>query len=230
MKKNNLSKVVIDIETVGKDLSELDSLALESIEREAKRQNYDQESKAMKTSLSPLTGQVVVIGMYNPDTQKGRIYYQNGGKVTDNVNKDGIEYICGEEEEILKAFWEKIQKYNSIITFNGRDFDIPYLMIRSAIHKIKPTRNLLPNRYASIPLHVDLKDQMTFYQGWRGLCSLHFFCKAFGIASPKEGEVTGYNVKEYFKKGEYLKIAEYNLMDLIATAGLYEYWEKYIRN
>jgi 3'-5' exonuclease len=226
---NKLTKVVLDIETVGKDFNDLDPIAQETLEKEAERKGFDDQAKEMQTSLSPLTGEVVVIGLYNPDSRKGQIYYQNGGQTTDNVEREGITYIAGDEKAILTAFWQNIRRFSSVITFNGRSFDVPYLLIRSAVNKIKPTRNLLPNRYASVPVHIDLKDLMTFYQGWKGMSSLHFFCKAFGIPSPKEGEISGYSVKKFYQGGDYMKIAEYNLQDLKATAELYRYWEQYLR-
>ena len=39
-------------------------------------------------------------------------------------------------------------------------FDCPFLMMRSAILGVKPTRNLMPNRYYMT--HIDLLDQLTF--------------------------------------------------------------------
>jgi hypothetical protein len=225
----NSTKVVVDIETVGKDLKNLDKITREYLEKQARRQNYTKEETEMKTSISPLTGEAVVIGMYNPGTQKGQIYYQAPGKKYKPYNKKGLEFIQGTEKEILELFWKNIKRFSSLITFNGRSFDIPYLITRSAIHKIKITKNLLPPRYTSAPAHVDLLDQMTFYQPWRGLGTLHQFCQAFNIKSPKEGEVDGYTVKKAFKDKKFKEIAEYNLQDLKATAELYEYWERYMR-
>jgi hypothetical protein len=49
------------------------------------------------------------------------------------------------------------------------------------------------------------------------------------ITSPKVGGVTGDDVAELFKNKEYLKIAQYNTRDLVATKELYEYWDKFMR-
>ena len=138
------------------------------------------------------------------------------------------------EAEILKNFWEQVKFYDEFITFNGRGFDIPFLMIRSAIHKIKPTKNLLSNRYLNNQFggakHIDLQDQFQFYGatwGKRGY-NLHMFCQAFGIKSPKNAGVSGSHVKEMFDQGEYERIARYNVDDIRATAALYNYWQKYM--
>jgi uncharacterized protein YprB with RNaseH-like and TPR domain len=52
------------------------------------------------------------------------------------------------------------------ITFNGRSFDAPFLIVRSAVHRIKPSVNLIPNRYDKY--HIDLFDQLSFYGVSRG--------------------------------------------------------------
>ena len=71
-----------------------------------------------------------------------------------------------------------------IITFNGRGFDCPFILIRSAVHKIKPTKDLMPNRYNGV--HIDLLDQLTFYGASRRKFSLDMWCKTFGIKAPKK--------------------------------------------
>jgi len=59
--------------------------------------------------------------------------------------------------------------------------------------------------------------------------NLHMWCRAFGIKSPKADGVSGDDVGALFKDKEYVKIAEYNVGDLKATAELYTYWNNYMR-
>ncbi len=106
------------------------------------------------------------------------------------------------------------------------------MLIRSAVHKIKPTVNLMFNRYLSSqygPKHIDLLDQLSFYGAVRRKGNLHLYCQALGIKSPKAAGITGDDVGQLFKDKEYKKIAEYNSWDLIATAELYEVWKEYIQ-
>jgi len=219
-------KIIIDIETIGRDFDSLDEISKEYILRYAET---EEEIQAAKEGLgfSPLTGEIVTIGMLNPDTERGAVYFQSPEILQEPVERDGIEYIPDTEAGILRRFWDAVKFYDQIITFNGRGFDAPFIIMRSAIHKIKPTKDLMPNRYSLA--HVDLLDLLTFYGAVRRKFSLHMWCKAFGIKSPKEEGVTGYEVHELFKKKEYLKIAEYCVRDLHATRQLYEYWDKYIR-
>jgi predicted PolB exonuclease-like 3'-5' exonuclease len=138
-----------------------------------------------------------------------------------------------EEKEMLEKFWQGVKNYKEFVSFNGRQFDVPFLIIRSAINKIRPSLNLMSNRYLKFQnygiKHIDLQDQLAFYGAVRRKGNLHLYCNAFGIRSPKSEGVSGDDVGRLFKNREYRQIAEYNSWDLIATAELYERWEKYIK-
>ena len=47
---------------------------------------------------------------------------------------------------LLREFWKLVREAGTIVTFNGRGFDGPYLMIRSAILGVEPSRNFVPYR------------------------------------------------------------------------------------
>jgi DNA polymerase elongation subunit (family B) len=232
-----MNKLVFDIETAGEQFEKMDEVSQELLEtRFRKRAKDDKEFSEAKESLSFFaeTAQIVAIGMLNPDTQKGAVYYQ--GPESQPLSGKEIGYIpCSSEKQVIKNFWENCMNYDEYITFNGRTFDIPVLMIRSAINGIRPTRNLMLNRYLGSQQyvnyrHVDLFDQLSFDGARYGnTLGLHFWARAFGIASPKEGELTGDKVTEYFRQGQGLDIAKYCMNDVIATAALYEKWNKYLR-
>jgi DNA polymerase elongation subunit (family B) len=219
-------KIVIDIETIGSDFESFDELSKEYLLKYAETAD---DIKAVKEGLgfSPLTGEIVAIGMLNPDTDKGAVYYQSPEVLQEPLIEDEIEYISDTEAGILKKFWEIVRHYDQIITFNGRGFDAPFILVRSAIHKIQPTKELMPNRYSHS--HADLLDLLTFYSAVRRKFSLHMWCNAFGIKSPKEDGVTGHEVPDLFRQKEFLKIAKYCVGDLYATKELFEYWNKYVR-
>lgn len=226
-----MSRVIFDIETVGIDFDSLDPYTQEYLLRWA---DTEDEAEKIKESLSlyPLTGEIVSIGMLNPDTNRGAVYFQAIGDIPLPFEEDGIKYESGTESDILNKFWNNIKAYDKFITFNGRTFDCPFIMIRSAINRIKPTRDLLPNRYSG--QHIDLLDQLTFYGTSKRRFSLDMWCKTFGIKSPKspneKGEaITGNDVKRLFQSGRYIDIARYCLRDLLATKELYFIWENYIK-
>jgi len=218
--------LVIDIETIGMDFDSFDATTRDYL---LKYTETEEEAAAVKEGLglSPLTGEIVAIGMLNPDSNKGAVYYQSPDVMQENMEIEGIEYIADTEAGILGRFWEAVKHYDRVITFNGRMFDAPYILMRSAVHKLHPTKDLMPNRYSLS--HCDLLDLLTFYGAVRRKFSLHMWCKAFNIKSPKEAGVTGNEVPGLFKQGKFLQIAKYCAGDLYATKELYEYWDKYIR-
>jgi predicted PolB exonuclease-like 3'-5' exonuclease len=99
-------------------------------------------------------------------------------------------------------------------------------MIRSAMHKIKPSKNFIKNRYDSSS-HIDLLEQFTFY-GITKKFNLDFYCHAFGIESPKSKGITGMEVKELYKAGKVKEIAVYCGEDVRATYELYKIWEEFL--
>src|SRR3989344_5413766 len=145
-----------------------------------------------------------------------------------------VKFKALSEADMLNKFWELAQRYDEFISFNGRSFDVPWLMVRSAVHGIRPSKDLLSNRYTSLQKfgakHIDLLDQLTFYGAVnRQKGNLHMWSRAFGIKSPKAEGVMGDDVAFLFDKKQYLKIAQYNVGDLRATRELYQKWEKYLK-
>ena len=219
-------KLVVDIETIGKDFDSFDEMTQEYLLKFAQT---DDEIKAVKEGMgfSPLTGEIVAIGLLNPDTDKGAVYFQSPELLQEPLEEEGIEYIADTEAGILRKFWDTVKYYDQVITFNGRSFDAPFLLIRSAVHRIHPTKDLMPNRYNLS--HVDLLDLLTFYGAVRRKFSLHMWCRAFGIKSPKEEGLSGYEVSDLFRAQQYLTIARYCTGDLYATKELFGYWNNYVR-
>lgn len=226
-------KLIFDIETIGVEFETLDKISREYIEKYTEDEEELEEAKE-RLGFSPLTGEVVTIGILNPETNKGAVYLRANSKsqIANSELEEGISVEIGDEKQILEKFWEAAKSYNYFITFNGRTFDVPFLMIRSAILGVRPTKNLLSNRYLSLQkydaTHVDLLDQLTFYGAVRKKFNLHFWTKAFGIKSPKEKGITGDEVGKLYKEGKLLEIAKYNLGDLMATKELHERWNKYL--
>ena len=220
------TRLVFDIETVGFDYDSLDEQAQEYLVKYAKN---DAEIKAAKEGMgfSPLTGQVVCIGALNPDSKKGAVFYQAPGMDESDSTEEDIRYVRVDgEAKLLETFWETAAHYGQIDTFNGRAFDAPFLILRSAINGIKPTRNLMPNRYYDD--HVDLYDRFGFFGAVRRPMTLHMFCQAFGITSPKSKGVSGYEVAGLFNSKKYDEIAHYCMDDVYATAELFRVWQTYV--
>ncbi|MEK9151594.1 MAG: ribonuclease H-like domain-containing protein [Patescibacteria group bacterium] len=236
-----MSTLIFDIETVGEDYDALDETTQEVLTRWIKRETESGENYAaaladMKNGMgfSPLTGQIVAIGIYDGEREKGAVYFQSSPNKQDkSFEEDRYKFEVMTEKEMLTRFWEVVEKYETFVTFNGRQFDVPFLMVRSAVHGIRPTKNLLANRYLNYQpghaRHIDLLDQLTFYGALRKKGSLHLWCRAFGIQSPKAQGIDGDDVKALFEHGKSADIARYNARDLRATYELYTQYERFLR-
>ncbi|MFH1523173.1 MAG: ribonuclease H-like domain-containing protein [Patescibacteria group bacterium] len=232
--------IIFDIETIGANFEKLDKDTQDSLTRWIKRQaggdqgKYNALLQDLKEGLgfSPLTGEIVAIGVYDSIRNKGVVYFQAPDKEIAEDRDANFTFKPKTEIEMLASFWQGAAKYKEFVSFNGRAFDVPWLLIRSAVHKIKPSINLMSNRYLNSQFgvkHIDLQDQLSFYGAVRRRGNLHLYCQAFGIKSPKASGITGDDVGKLFQDKEYRKIAEYNSWDLIATAELYERWRDYIK-
>jgi len=220
-----MNKVVFDIESLAYPLESFDEEQQEYITKFVKTDEELEDAK-LKMNLSPLTAQLLAIGLYNPDTKRGKVLYQSDVKENFFSEDSMIEFIGTDEKGILTVFWEDIKRYNQFITFNGRGFDSPFLILRSAMLGVKPSRNLLPYRYDP-KIHCDLLDQLTFYGAFRRY-SLDFYCKAFNIKSPKSDGITGLDMKQLYEEKRFKDIAQYCIGDVIATAELYKIWNDFV--
>lgn len=229
-----MSHLLFDIETAGEDFDAMDALTQDALAHWVEKGDTQklQEIKD-KTGLSPLTGEIVTIGVYDVEKKKGVVYFQCPDKKIEPFTEDSIDFKPCTEKSMLEQFWQGALRYSAFVSFNGRMFDAPYMIVRSAIHGLRPTVDLMSNRYLSRQwsgaMHIDLYDQLTFYGASSAKGSLHMWTRAFGIPSPKENGMSGKDVGLYFKQKKYGEIARYNARDLHATAHLFEYWNTYIK-
>lgn len=234
-------KLVFDIEMVGENFDDFDEATKKDLTKKLpdpklEPERYEQAMTELKRNLvfSPLTGKIIAIGLYDISSEQGAVYYDTGGKDAEEVEDKGIKYVSMTEAEMLTKFWALAETADEFVSFFGRRADVPYMMIRSAIHGIRPTRDLISNRYNSntglrAVQHIDLFDQLTFFGGAMYKGSLHRWCRAFGITSPKVSGMDGSQVDDAYHSGKYLEIAKYNAEDLFATAKLYDHWDQYLR-
>jgi 3'-5' exonuclease len=221
-----MGRVVLDIETLGYPFESFDEVRRDYLTKFAETESERQEA-IQRLSLYPTTAQIIAIGMLNPETNHGKVLFQSDNP-GESLSEDGmVQFVSCAETDILAHFWNDITKYDQFITFNGRGFDCPFLMIRSTILQVKPSRNMMPYRYES-NIHCDLLDQLTFYGATRKF-SLDFYCKSFGIESPKAHGITGLDLGRLFAEKRYRDIAEYCLGDVKATAELFRRWEDNLR-
>lgn len=168
------------------------------------------EAETLVRSVSPFFGRVLAIGM--------RLYHDATGETRDKVISEATE------EATLQSFFETINHAASqdlrYVHYNGLGFDVPFLIIRAAVHgiAIQNTRFLNLRRFSYDP-HLDI---MQFLSRWgREGVSLDLACRSFGIPSPKEGEITGNTVTAAFQRGEMQAVQDYVMRDVEATYQLF---------
>ena len=241
--------LVFDIETVPCQWESFSESQQEYLLRRANNED-EIEQKKRELALSPLTAKIVCIGMQLVETERvdqdeqykniKTIAYSLDENLEDGVTTevtlaDGNMCYLSSEKTMLEKFWKIFGKYPRVhlVSFNGRTFDAPFLMLRSAKLEIKPTRNLMSGTKFNYPLHTDLIDELCFYMpsqsGATRRYNFDFFTRAFGITSPKEAGVDGSKVAEYFAENKIDEISEYCLRDVKATWELFLYWQKYLK-
>ena len=230
-----MATLVFDIETSRLPVEMFDEAQQEYLFREAQKLPEDQQTAkreeiARLFSLWPFTAQVVCIAMLNADTQGGQVLFQ-AEDFEEEAEKGLVKFVpCADEHELLTAFWDAAKHYQQVVTFNGRGFDVPFLYLRSALLNVPITRkDWLGYRYATAP-HCDLAEQLTFYSvsgrdGAARKFNLDFYCKAFGIESPKSHGVTGNDMPRMMEEGRHKEIADYCLRDVHATVQLHKIWK-----
>lgn len=160
---------------------------------------------------------------------------------TEDDTEDSVSCIYEEgrpnQKEFLEAFYQSVidevvaranvESLDEVglfavewVGFNNRHFDMELMWRKAIKHGVYELANLIPrNRYSKSI--IDVKE---IYIGPRGntemFTSQNQVCKYFGIQG-KPDDIDGSQVYPYFLKGEYGKIAEYNISDVVTLKRLY---------
>ena len=232
-----MATLVFDIETSAVPLDSFDESSQEYLMRPANNLPTGEEQEAKREELTrmmslwPFTAQVVCIAMINAETLRGQVIFIADDFESNTRDVTGVDFMpVMDEVELLSQFWAVARHYDKVVTFNGRQFDVPFLYLRSAQLDVPITRkNWLGYRFATEP-HCDLAEQLTFYNvsGRSGAArrfNLDFYCRIFGVDSPKSHGVTGMDVNQLMEEERYGEIAEYCLRDVFATVKLFDIWK-----
>jgi predicted PolB exonuclease-like 3'-5' exonuclease len=128
----------------------------------------------------------------------------------------------GEDERALLVAWNAFADQNraTLVSFNGRSFDMPVLSLRALRHGVAQGwyGGGFRNRYKDD--HLDLFDQLTEYGlvGRAGF-SLDQFSQIIGL--PGKGGMDGSKVAGMFAAGQAQKIESYCLVDVARTTFLF---------
>lgn len=210
-----MATLVFDIATVGKSWEDLDNYSRHSLTR-----HVDAAEAEDRLGLSPLTGEIAALGIYDVERKQGMVYLTGG-------EASVPEYKKRSEKELLEDFWEGAASYDVFVTFGGRRFDIPWLLHRSAILGVVPTTTFPRVRHLEkqrLPYHVDLHDEFTRYTDVRTPVTLHLLAEAYGLTSPDTTVLNGSTLAAFFQEKKCGEVAAYTERCVATTHELYERW------
>lgn len=148
-----------------------------------------------------------------------------------------VSSIEGDDEKtMIKNFLGFINKHNpKLVSFNGRSFDMPLLMLRAMQYNLtcnayfeQENRELNKTKWDnyrsrfSDRFHIDLLDHLCEFGAVRGL-KLDHVCSMTGL--PGKYDVSGDEVMELFYAGQIEKIKEYCESDVLNTYWLFLKYE-----
>ncbi len=181
--------MVMDIETVPAiERRQLPTTVAEALAKFADRKEME---AATVMSLSPFFGKAISLavgdGEADPDEQEVTVLAvpptidskRRRVHVGDGAERTEIRFM--EEVDLLRAFWALAGRAQVVVTYNGRNFDLPFLLGRSLVREIPARVDLLSNRYSLKP-HLDLYAVLGQYG--RSPASLDVVCWSLGIQSP----------------------------------------------
>src|SRR5882757_10136063 len=143
-----MQSLVFDIETVPLPFDEsFDDVQKEYLLRNCTTEEEIENQKRFG-ALNPLLGRVVCIGIYIPESKKGAALFLDTVDSEQTVDHDNMQIkykSFTSEAELLTHFWQGLEerRYNAFVSFNGRNFDCPFLMLRSAALGVRPIVNLM---------------------------------------------------------------------------------------
>lgn len=197
-----MANLFLDIETLPAP-DELRSTVAEVWERNQRRRGREVSPEAFEeyligTSFTGEWGRVFCIG-----------YAFDG---------DPIEILHGPEREMIEEFWRLVKSDTLFIGHAIFDFDLPFLLKRSVIHRVKPSRHISFVRYRSDPIF----DVMYEWNRWnpQQKTSLDTLATALTIPSSKT-DVHGSEVSRLFGENQFERIYDYCKKDVEVVRRIY---------
>lgn len=128
------------------------------------------------------------------------------------------------EQELVREFWSRAERFGgTLVSFNGRRFDLPVLELAALRHGIAApvhfgAESLARNRY-SAARHLDLCDFLTNYGAVSLAGGMNLLLKMIGL--PGKQGIDGSMVQEYFDAGRLEEIHRYGRSDVVQTYFLF---------
>jgi predicted PolB exonuclease-like 3'-5' exonuclease len=149
------------------------------------------------------------------------------GSVNSNRLLTAVEALCQQdysEEGIVCEFWRRVGGFpGTLVTFNGRNFDLPVLELQALRYGCQAPRYFnekYGHRYRySEDGHYDLLDFLTNAGSHRIRGGFHLLTKLIGL--PGKMGIDGSMIQDLWEAGRLAQIHAYCRHDVIQTYGLF---------
>jgi hypothetical protein len=127
------------------------------------------------------------------------------------------------EQDLVCRFWQMFESAQTLVTFNGRGFDLPVMESRAMKYRMslpryfatgQPNPTFRGTRYSSL-YHIDLCDFLSNYGAVYRRGSLDLQAKVIGL--PGKYTIAGEDVEYLHRQGRQKEINQYCTTDVIQT-------------
>jgi hypothetical protein len=225
-----MSRFAFDIETCPLPIETFSERQMRRYRKELDRlterdpdRDPDDASRFVR-SLHPWLGWVCCVSVASPAREPSRDSHLPVTRFDPYATRSWTAATPDAEEDLLARFWADLQNDDGlrralVVSFNGKQFDSPFLKARSLRHAIQlppiAGRLLSTHRWRGEP-HFDL---MHAFHPQR--VALADACDLLGVESPK-GEIDGSQVASAVEAGRIDDVARYCEGDTRATLECYD--------
>lgn len=138
---------------------------------------------------SPLTAKIIALGLCDAELGKGKLFYEPAYAASESLSeaesmfseseRARVQFEPLEEMELLMRFWGAAAHYTEFVSFGGVRLEAPFLMMRSAVHRIKPSKSF-GNGRVKPEWHLDLLQEFSQH-GVSPAFPIEFYAKRFGL-------------------------------------------------
>lgn len=149
------------------------------------------------------------------------------GNVGDDLVLNSVESLAVadySEEKLVREFWDRAERFpGTLVTFNGRRFDIPVLELAALRHGIPAPMHFGDEsmaRHRFLPArHFDVLDYLTNYGAVSLAGGINLLLKMIGM--PGKHGIDGSMVQDLFEAGRLADIHRYCRSDVVQTYFLF---------
>ena len=168
-----------------------------------------QQEQIDKMGLVPATAMICVFGYHD-------------GKESHSILLE--EESAEAERDLLIKAWKVLKEAEHYVSFNGISYDVPVLLMRSLLNRVKPSVKISTKKYV-IANHTDVR---MILGGWDQYAkgNLDFYSKLLLGRSCKDG-MDGSQVQEFWDMKLGKDIAEYCESDVQVTFEIFDIMSQY---